>query len=325
MTTQWGILGCGNIAKQFAKGLQALPDAKLAAVGSRSQEKADAFAKEFNADRAHGSYQSLADDPNIHAIYIATPHPMHEPDALLCLAAGKAVLCEKPFTVNAAQAQKVIDSAREKKVFLMEAMWSRFFPLMPKLRELVKDGAIGEPQMVYCDFGFRAGVDPEGRLFKPALAGGGLLDVGVYTVSLASYLFGKPSQIAGVAQMGETGIDEKAAMTILYEGGEIAVLSTGVRINTPQEVTLIGTEGRIKIHSPWWVPTAMTVSRSGKDPETFEFPKEGNGYNYQAAEVAACLAAGQTESAIMPLDETLEIMKTLDTLRAQWGLKYPME
>ncbi len=323
--TRWGILGCGSIAGAFAEGLQALPDARLVAVGSRSQEKAETFGARFAAPNRHGSYAALVADPEVDVIYVATPHPMHAEDTLLCLNAGKPVLCEKPFTVNAAQAEKVIAIAREKSLFLMEGMWSRFFPLMGELRARLQAGAIGEPRMLQADFGFRAGINPEGRLFSPALAGGGLMDVGCYCVSLASMLFGTPTQIAGVAHLGETGVDEQAAMSLGYEGGKLAVLSSAIRTNTPHEASLFGTEGRIKIHSPWWKPETMTISRDGKEPETVVLPFTGGGFNYEAGEVAACLQAGKTESAIMPLDETLTIMRTLDTLRQQWGLRYPME
>lgn len=321
---RWGILGLGNIAKQFATGLQVLPDAQLIAVGSRTQEKADAFGEQFNAPHRHAGYEALANDPDVDAIYIATPHSAHAEDALLCLGAGKAVLCEKPFTINAAQAEKVIQFARERQVFCMEAMWSRFFPLIARLRETLAQGAIGDAQMLHADFGFRAGVNPESRLFNPALGGGGLLDVGVYPISLASLLFGAPDAVTGLAQIGETGVDEQAGMVIRYAGGRMAVLSTGVRVNTPQDAVILGTDGRITIHSPWWKPAKMTVSAGGKEEE-IALPFEGNGYQFEAQEVARCLRAGKTESDVLPLDETLQIMRTMDELRAQWGLKYPME
>ena len=193
-TIHWGILGPGSISHQFATGLQSVPAAKLLAVGSRFQEKADAFADKFGAPKRHGSYEALAADPDVHVIYIATPHPQHKDAALLCLEHGKAVLCEKPFTVNAKEAEEVIASARAKDLFVMEAMWSRFFPAMAHVRKLIADGAIGEARMLQADFGFRAGVNPESRLFNLAYAGGGLLDVGVYPISLASMLFGAPDR-----------------------------------------------------------------------------------------------------------------------------------
>ncbi|BDI32823.1 oxidoreductase [Capsulimonas corticalis] len=322
---RWGIIGLGSIAGQFATGLQSVPDAELAAVASRTQEKADAFGEKFGAAKRYGSYRELAADPDIDAVYIATPHPMHAEDSILCLEAGKAVLTEKPFTINAAQARATIDAARANNVFLMEAMWTRFFPVMVKVRELIASQAIGDLRIVQADFGFRAGVNPEGRLFNPALGGGALLDVGSYCVSLASMLLGAPVQTTGVAHIGETGIDEQAAMLLRYSEGQIAVLSTAVRTNTPQEVYLIGTEGKIHIPSPWWKPSKLTLSRDGQETETLDLPYEGNGYNYQAVEVAECVRAGKTQSSVMPQDETLRIMETMDALRAQWGLKYPME
>ncbi len=321
---RWGILGCGSIAGKFAEGLQFVPDAKLVAAASRSQEKADAFADKFGATGRHASYELLAQDPDVDVVYVATPHPLHAAHSILCLNAGKAVLCEKPFTVNAAQAAQMIEVARARKVFLMEAMWSRFFPLMGRVREIVRSGAIGDARMVQADFGFRTGVNPEGRLFNPALGGGGLLDVGVYALSLASMLLGAPTQITSVAQIGETGVDEQAALALMYAEGRIASLTTGIRTNTPHEAFVLGTDGMIKLHAPWWKLAKITVTAGGKE-EVVDEPFAGTGMNYEAAHVAACLAAGKTESDIMPLSETLEIVRTMDTLRAQWGLRYPME
>ncbi len=323
-TIQWGILGPGSISHQFATGLQSAAGAKLLAVGSRSQAKADAFADKFGAPKRHASYEALAADPDVHVIYIATPHPQHKDAALLCLEHGKAVLCEKPFTVNAKEAEEVIASARAKDLFVMEAMWSRFFPAMAHVRKLIADGAIGEVRMLQADFGFRAGVDPSSRLFNPAMAGGGLLDVGVYPISLASMLFGAPSDITGVAQIGEMGVDEQAAISLKYAGGQLAALTTGVRINTPQEAHILGTDGSIKIHAPWWKAAKITVNAGGKSEE-LDLPFDGQGMNYEAEEVGNCLRAGKNESDILPLSETLSILRTTDTLRAQWGLKYPME
>lgn len=323
-TINWGILGPGSIANSFAKGLQSVSDAKLYAVGSRTPEKAEAFADKFSAPKRYGSYEALAADPDIHAIYVATPHPQHKDAALLCLNYGKAVLCEKPFTVNAKEAAEVVDLARANDLFVMEAMWSRFFPAMARVRALLADGAIGEPRMLLADFGFRAGVDPQSRLFSPAFAGGGLLDVGVYTISLASMIFGTPTDISGLAQIGATGVDEQAAMTLKYTNGQIASLTTGIRINTPHEAVILGTDGSIKINAPWWNASSLVLNANGKR-EDVSVPYEGQGMNYQAQEVQSCLRAGKTESAIMPLGETLSIMQTMDTLRSQWGLKYPME
>lgn len=322
---RWGILGTGNIAKQFARGLATATDVELVAVGSRSQESADAFGAEFNVPHKHASYDDLANDPQVDAVYVATPHTLHQENTLMCLNAGKAVLCEKPFAINTQQAETMVGLAREKGIFLMEAMWSRFFPIMIRLREMLAEGVIGEVRMLQADFGFRAGFNPQSRLFNPELGGGGLLDVGIYPVSLASMIFGPPSRITGMAHLGETGVDEQAAMILGYEGGQLASLWTGIRINTQQEAILLGTEGRIRLHNRWWMPTQMTITRPGQDDELIELPFEGNGYNYEAEEVGRCLRAGKLESDVIPLDETLSIMRTLDEIRAQWGLKYPME
>ena len=322
---RWGILGPGSIARKFAEGLKAAPGAALVAVGSRSRERADKFGDQFHVPRRHAGYQALADDPDVDAIYVATPHSGHRDCSILCLEAGKAVLCEKPFTINAAQARDVVAVARRKNVFLMEAMWTRFFPLMARVRELVADKAVGEVRMIMVDFGFRAGVNPEGRLFNPALGGGGLLDVGVYAVSFVSMLLGRPVRIASLAEIGETGVDEQAAMIFQYDGGELALLATGVRTSTPQHAIIVGTDGKITIPPAWWNPRRMTIARGGQETEEVEMPVEGNGYNFQAVEVARCLAEGKTESDVMPLDETVQIMETLDEVRAQWGLRYPME
>jgi dihydrodiol dehydrogenase / D-xylose 1-dehydrogenase (NADP) len=323
---RWGILGTGNIAKQLARGLAVLPDAELLAVGSRSQESADGFGEQFDVERRYASYADLVSDPDVEVVYVATPHSLHRESSLLCLRAGKAVLCEKPFAINATEAREVVAMARERHLFLMEAMWTRFLPVLGRVRELLTDGVIGDVRMVTADFGFRAPFNPQGRLFNPELGGGGLLDVGIYPVSLASMVFGsRPARVSSMAHLGETGVDEQAAMILGYEQGQLAILSSAVRTHTPQEAFLVGTEGWIRVHTPWWKPAALTVSVEGQEDRTETLPFEGNGYNYEAAEVMACLRAGKLESDVMPLDETLAIMETLDRIRGQWGLRYPME
>jgi len=219
-TVRWGILGPGNIAKRFAEALKDVRGAELAAVGSRSQAKADAFGEQYGIPRRHGSYEALVGDADVDAIYVATPHPMHAPCSILALEAGKAVLCEKPFTANAAQAEQVIAAARRAGVFCMEAMWTRFLPPITRLRQLVAEGSVGELRMVIADFGFRCGWDPSSRLLDAALAGGGLLDVGVYAISLAGMLLGEAQDVAGLADVGSTGVDEQAGIVLRYAGGE---------------------------------------------------------------------------------------------------------
>lgn len=321
---RWGVLGTGNIARQFARGLQNLPDAELAAVGSRRFETAQTFAETFGG-RAYGSYEALAADPEVDAVYISTPHTLHAENSLLCLERGKAVLCEKPFALNAGEARRVIGAARAKKLFLMEAMWTRFFPLMTTLRELIGAGRIGEVRLLQADFGFRSVVDPAHRLYDPALGGGALLDVGVYPVSLASYVLGTPTEVSSHAHLGETGVDEQAAIILKYDFGALALLSTAIRTATPQEALIMGTEGNIRLHTPWWQPQGLTITDANGDEETLSSPLPHNGYAYEAAEVGHCLREGVLESPVMPLDETLAIMSTLDACRAQWGLRYPSE
>ena len=322
-TIRWGILGTGKIARQFAEGLKVLSDARLMAVGSRTSEKAEGFGTQFAVPHRHSSYEVLVNDPDVDVIYVATPHSCHKENTLLALSAGKAVLCEKPFAIDAREAAEMIAFARKKKLFLMEAMWTRCFPLMTRLRELLQSNVIGEVRMLTADFGFRAEYQEEERLFNLAVGGGALLDVGVYPVSLASMIFGTPTRISSLANLGKTGVDEEAAVILAHEGGQIAVLSTAIRLDTAQDAIILGTAGRIRIHRPWWRPTAMTILREGVKDETLEFSLIGNGYQFEAAEVMNCMRRGELESRVMPLDETLSVMKTLDAIRAQWGLNYP--
>jgi len=322
---RWGILGTGNIAHQFARGLADTPDATLVAVGSRSIDTANTFADEFDVERRHPTYEELADDDGVDAVYVSTPHPFHRDNSILLLEHGKAVICEKPFTINAGDAKAVIDVARQRDVFLMEAMWTRYLPAVVRARELIAEGAIGDVRLVQADFGFRAGINPEGRLFNLALGGGALLDVGIYVISMASMILGpRPSRVASTTQIGETGVDEQSAFLLQYPGGELAVLSCAVRTGTAVEARVFGTEGSILLHGPFFKCGALTVKRGGEE-EHIDLPLEGNGYNYEAAEVGRCLRAGLKESDVMPLDETLSLMELMDSIRAQWGLSYPME
>ena len=323
-TIRWGILGPGAIAHSFANGLKVLPDAELVAVGSRAQKRADKFGDEFDVPHRHGSYEALAADPDVDVIYVAVPHSGHMKSTILCLNAGKAVLCEKPFAINAKQAQAMIETARSKGVFLMEAMWTRFLPVIVKVREWLAEGAIGDVHMVNADFGFGASFNIESRLFDPERGGGALLDVGVYTVAFASMVFGgAPERIVSMAHKCESGVDERAAMIFGYGAGQLAVLITAITTNTAHLSTILGSAGRIDIPH-FWHGTQATLSAGGEE-QTVDLPFKGNGYEYQAIEVMDCLRAGKLESDIIPLDESLAIMQTMDTIRDQWGLKYPME
>lgn len=317
----WGILGAGRIAARFATDLKKLPQARLAAVGSRSLDKAQAFADEHGFERAYGSYADMLADPAVDAVYVATPHPFHREHTLLCIDAGKAVLCEKPMEINAARVLDMVRAAQSKGVFLMEAMWTRFLPVIVQVRQWLAEGRIGEVRMLTVDFGFRASWDPQGRLLNPALAGGALLDVGIYVAAFASMVFGAPESVLAAAHLGETGVDEQTAMIFQYAGGQLAQLSCAVRTNTPQQAFIQGSEGSIYVPDFWHATTA-TLKVNGQEP--VETTGEA-GYQFEAAEVMDCLAARKTESAVIPLDESVAIARTLETARHQIGLKYPME
>ena len=321
---RWGILGTGAIAQKFAAGLAELGDAELAAVGSRSAAGAAEFAAAHGGPRAHGSYAALAADPAVDVVYIATPHSLHHEHALLCLAAGKAVLCEKPFTINAREAAAVIAAAQRSQRFLMEAMWTRFLPAHVRCRALVDSGALGELRLVQADFGFHAAFDPASRLFDPALGGGALLDVGVYPVALAQQLLGPPTAVAALGELTSTGVDGQTAILLQHAGGALAQLSAAITTTTPHEAWLLGTAGRLQLHAPWWRAERLTLY-VGDTAQTEELPLIGNGYQYEAAEVMRCLRAGLLESPALPLAATLATMQTLDAVRAQLGVVYPAD
>jgi len=321
-TIGWGILGAGAIATKFATDLKNLPDARLVAVGSRSEDKAVAFATKYGADRAHGSYEALMNDPDVDAIYVATPHPFHCDHTIACLQHGKAVLCEKPMAVNQGQVRQMVAAAQETGVFLMEAMWTRFLPVVAGVRQWLAEGKIGEPRVVQADFGFRAGWNPASRLLNPTLAGGALLDVGVYVLAFAAMVLGSdPVAVQAQAHLGETGVDEQTAIALRYAGGELAILSCAVRTNMPQNAAILGTEGMISVPD-FWHATNATLRVQGQEPVTLT---GAMGYHYEAAEVMDCLRAGRQQSAIMPWDESIAIARLMDQVRAQIGLTYPME
>jgi predicted dehydrogenase len=322
---RWGILGTGRIGHEFAAGLRDTPDAETLAVGSRTEDSARKFAASFGIPRHYSSYAELVSDPDVDVVYVATPHPFHAENVTLCLESGKHVLCEKPMTVNAAQAERLVELAQDKELFLMEGMWTRFFPLMERVRNLISSGAIGEPRVLHADFGFRAPFDPLQRLFNPDLGGGALLDVGVYCVSLSSMIFGPPDRVTGLAHLGETGVDEQSAAILEHGDGRISTISIAIRTAIPQEAMIAGTEGWINIHPEWWKPDTLTISRPGTENETVKASYTGNGFPHEAAEVMRCIRSGARESDVMPLRETLGIARTMDELRRQWGLVYPGE
>ena len=322
---RWGILGTGRIAGDFATGLGAEADAEIVAVGSRAQETADRFADRFDIPHRHPTYDALAADPDVDIIYVATPHTLHKQNTIDCLRAGKAVLCEKPFAINSNQAQEMIDCARAQGVFLMEAMWTRFLPHIRAMVRRIEDGQIGDIRLFQADFCYRAPLQPERRSFNPALGGGALLDVGVYPIALVHHLLGEPARIASMAHLGITGVDEMSGVLFQYDDGALAVMSSAIRASTPHSLVISGTQGEIRADDGWWTPSGFTISRDGEPPETVRPQINGNGWNYQAVACGACLREGLTEHPLMPLDETLAITRLLDGLRAEWGLRYPME
>jgi len=321
----WGILGTGRIATKFAQGLGSAPRARLLAVGSRAETSAREFARRFDVPRPYASYEALVADPNLDVIYISSPHALHFEHTLLALQAGKPVLCEKPFTLNESEARRLVEEARQRDLFLMEGMWTRFFPLMDSLQTLLSEGALGELQMLAADLGIRRTIESRERLFRPDLGGGALLDVGVYPVSFASLLFGEPERIASMAQFGTYGVDERAGVVLGYPGGELVSLYMAIRTETPKEAILLGTQGMIRIHANFVIPTRMTVSIQGKPEYLIEEHMVGNGMHHEAEEVMRCIEQGRRESERMPLDESVAVMRTLDRIREQWDFRYPSE
>lgn len=321
---KWGILAPGNIANNFAKGLLTIPSAILYAVGSRDLGRAQAFADQYGFQKAYGSYEELVKDPEVDMVYVATPHPQHEEATILCLNNGKHVLCEKPFAVNTAQASRMIECARKNKVFLMEAMWTRFLPSICKVRELIREGAIGKVRHVSAAFCFRADINPESRLFAPNAAGGSLLDVGVYNISLCSMIFAKqPTGVQSYLNIGSTGVDETASLLLSYDEGESALLVSAIRLNTPHDAMIYGEEGYIKLPGYWGGNTILLHNRDGE--QEIKLPFESSGFQFEAMEVMNCVEKGLLESPTLPLEETLAILEITDKIRQDGNLRYPFE
>jgi predicted dehydrogenase len=319
---RWGVAGPGGIAARFAQGMALVDDGEIRAVASRSVERAEAFADSFEIKTRYGDYAALAEDPEVDVVYVATPHVRHEADTVMFVEAGKHVLCEKPFALNARQARRMVDAARASGVFLMEALWSRFLPAYRRLAEVLAEGRIGEPLMVEGDFGFRRPVVPEHRLFDLQLGGGALLDLGIYPVHLCSLVFGAPERVLASGMVGSTGVDEQVAAVLHHPGGGLGVVKAAIRVALACTARISGSEGWIDLpafmHCPQWISVG-----GPKGVERIDGAFEGEGLRFQVAEVHRCLAAGLTESPVMPLDESLTMMATLDAIRAQLGLVYP--
>jgi predicted dehydrogenase len=320
----WGILGPGGIAQAFAKDLALLQGHTIAAVGSRSLENAQKFVATFGGT-AYGSYEELVADPSIDAIYVATPHPAHHDNVILALNAGKPVLCEKPFSVNAHEAQAMIDAAARNGVALMEAMWARFLPHYAKVREIVESGVLGPILSIHADHGQRLADQGIARLIEPDLAGGALLDLGIYPVSFAHMILGTPAQITSTAVMTDKGVDAQTSMIFTYQDGAQAVLTTTMIEQTPCRAVVAGLNGWLEIDRTFYNPAAMRVVLN--DGTTTEYPNtyKGHGLREQAEVFKQLVRSGKLESEILTWQATVEIMTTLDTVREQIGLKYPFE
>lgn len=309
----------------FAKDLAYAEGAELAAVAGRDLDKARKFAQDYGARRAYGSMEELARDPEVDIVYIGTLHPIHKENMLTFLRAGKAVLCEKPFTMNAAEAEEAIACAKENGVFLMEAMWTRYLPAIRQVREWLAEGKIGEVRLVKAEFGFNVGWQPEGRLLNPALGGGTLLDAGIYPVSFASMVYGaQPDKIMSTVRIGETGVDEQFSLLFEYAGGRTASLHGAVQLGMMNDAVIYGTKGHIRVPE-FLAARSATLHVSGEEPVAFAHDRQAHGYVFEAEEAMACLREGRKESAGMTQDETAQLMHTLDSIRWQWNLKYPFE
>ena len=320
----WGILGPGGIAKAFATDLKLLDGHSVAAVGSRTLKNAQDFASTFGGT-AYGSYEALVADPSIDAIYVATPHPAHKDNVVLALNAGKPVLCEKPFAVNAKEAQEMVAAAQKNNVAMMEAMWSRFLPHYAQVREIVASGVLGKILTVHADHGQRLADQNIARLVEPALAGGALLDLGIYPVSFAHMVLGNPTKITASGVLTDKGVDAQTSMIFDYADGAQAVLNTTMIEQTPCRAVVAGVDGWLEIDRVFYTPTSMRVTLF--DGSVTEYPTNytGHGLREQAEAFKKLVQSGHTQSAILNWKDTVDIMQTLDSVRSQIGLRYPVE
>jgi predicted dehydrogenase len=320
---RWGVVGPGGIADRFGNAMRFVAGGRITAVASRSRERADAYADRYDVSTRYGDYAALAADPDVDVVYVATPHSCHEADTRLMLEAGKPVLCEKPFALHARQAGRMVETARSRRLFLMEALWSRFLPSYRALVDVLAEGRIGEPLHVEADFGFRVPTMPEHRLFDPALGGGALLDLGIYPLQLCSLVLGgPPDRVAAGGVVGETGVDEQVAAVLHHPGGGLGVIKAAIRVATACTARVSGSDGWIDLPAFMHCPDEITV-HSPDGVETIDGRYDGDGLRFQIDEVHRCLSAGLTESPTVPLDETVRLAAVLDDIRAQVGVTYP--
>jgi predicted dehydrogenase len=325
---RWGILGCGRIARKFAADLRLVDDAELTAIASRNKETLELFAKDFPCKHHHNSYEALAVNDEVDVIYVATPHSHHYEHTMLCLNHDKAVLCEKAFAINSRQAKEMIKTAKEKKVFLMEALWTKFLPHYKKLQELLQQKTLGDIKSVLVNFGFKTSDKSPQRLFDPLLGGGTLLDIGIYNVFMTLSILGKPDVIEATMTPAPTGVDEQIAVLFKYNNGAMAQLFSSFDTNLPTQAEINGTEGCITLTTRFYEPST-TIQLSKKIPyerEVIVVEKEaGFGYHYEARHVNECLKKGLIESPVMTHADTLLLMEILDRIRNKARIEYPAD
>ncbi len=318
---RWGILATGKIATAFAENLALLPDCEIAAVAARRQDSADRFAATHEVGRAYGDYRALVEDPDVDIVYVATPHALHRAHVELAFAAGKPVLCEKPLTLNADDARALVGLARERGLFFMEGMWMRCNPLIRRLQRLAAEGALGEVRQVRADLGFVVDAPPADRLLDPALGGGALLDMGVYPLTFAQLFLGAPSAVAAAAGLSPAGVDLDVALSLAYDSGATAALTASMTSWSPRSASIATDLGRVDVPAPFHHPTTATWTSDGHT-ETLADEVIGTGLANEAMEAVRCLRGGETESPLVPLDETVEVLELMDRIRRDIGVRY---
>jgi len=317
---RWGVVGPGRIASKLVRDFPHVPGAEVVAVASRSGERAEAFTREHGIGRWHGSYQAIVEDPGVDVLYIATPHPQHRAVALAALRAGKGVLVEKAFTVTPAATREIVEVARSRGVFAMEAMWTRFFPVIERLRALVADGALGTVRAVQADLGVRAPLDPDDRFYSAVLGGGALFDVGVYPISFAQMFLGDPESVTAYGSCAPSGVDTEEAILLGHPDGVSASLFCSVRCATPGLARVVGTDGWAEVLPRFHHPDTVVLHRAGHEPERITLPFLGDGYAHELIEVTTCIAEGRAESAVMPLAATVSVQDTMGAVADQLGV-----
>ncbi|MBC3194746.1 Gfo/Idh/MocA family oxidoreductase [Pseudonocardia sp. C8] len=320
MTVKWGIIGPGRIAGKIAPDFGHVRDAELVAVASRSTERAEAFARSHGIGRVHTGYRSIIDDDGVDVLYIATPHPQHRALALAALEAGKAIMVEKAFTVSSVATREIAAAARNRGVFAMEGMWTRFFPAVVRLRELLAEGAIGEVRSVQADLGVRNRSAVDDRFFSPQLGGGALFDVGVYVISFAQMILGSPSVIAASGALAPSGVDLEESILLGWPDGRSAALQVSLQCAMPGSARVIGTEGWIEVPPRFHHPDRIVVHRFGAEPEEIVLPATGAGFTHEIEEVTRRVAAGETESPVMPLADTVAVQDVMAAVADQVGM-----